>query len=96
VLPPAAPLQLKCFCDKHYSPTVGCKTPDANDLPLPFPCPADHIFEPSRFEDGSYAEAGMPIPFRVYSFLDNPDCPPAVKVHCRGLSVCLFVCGSSY
>ena len=43
----------------------ACRMPGAERMNLPYECPMDHIFEPTRWFD-------QEIPFRSAGFLDDP------------------------
>lgn len=67
-----------CRFDRIWYPHNGIL--DGTDTPQPFLCPLDHIIELQKLLPGRLDEKefGPVIPFREYSFLDNPRVPKSV------------------
>ena len=64
IMPP-----LMCTCDRYWGNTVNCRMPTApQDMPLPFRCSQDALFEVKRWND-------LHIPFREATFLEHPLVP---------------------
>jgi len=59
ILPP-----VWCFCDRYWWLLHKCRMPGAEAMPLPFNCPADYLFEVSRFH-------GLGLSFREARFLSH-------------------------
>eukprot|EP00897_Mesotaenium_endlicherianum_P010583 jgi/Mesen1/9553/ME000640S08909 len=68
--------EMWCRFDRIWYPHPGILP--GTDMKQPFLCPADHVFE----------EFGPHIPFREYSFLDNPRTPEAVTQSKLKVKIC--------
>jgi len=56
---------IHCYCDRYWWLLHECRMPGAERMDLPYDCPLDHIFEPSRWYQAN-------LDFRPRAFLDDP------------------------
>ena len=65
--------QLVCTCDRYWGFLENCRMPTGpEDMPLPFHCPQDALFEIKRWND-------LGVRFRESNFLDHPKVPETLK-----------------
>ena len=76
--------KLMCWTDRYWNNLEDGRYPTvkASQHPLPFHCPFDHLFDLEKWVHSD-------VPFREYSFLDNPRVAPAdrndsARLHVRG------------
>ena len=68
--------RLVCTCDRYWGFLENCRMPTGpEDMPLPFHCPQDALFEIKRWND-------LGVRFRESSFLEHPNVPEALKAAC--------------
>ena len=76
--------RMTCWCDRYWWLLEGCRFPGVGkeQHPMPFHCPFDHLYDLEKWVHDE-------VPFREYSFLENPRVAPAdradvVALHVRG------------
>jgi len=76
--------KMTCWCDRYWWLLEDCRFPGVSrDVhPMPFHCPFDHLYDLEKW-------VHSPVPFREYSFLDNPRIADAdrhdeLHLHVRG------------
>lgn len=74
--------------DRYWAPHMGIIPGSA--LKLPYKAPIDHVLDLERMlgREKPFDEFGPNIPYREYSFLDNPACPDEVKNKQIVVNVC--------
>lgn len=75
--------------DRYWAPHAG-RLPGADKTPLPYRAPIDHIVDLERGLGRRKDESvyGPNVPFREYSFLQNPRMPAAVREREVVVEVC--------
>ena len=63
---------LYCHCDRYWGFMKNCRFPMAQNMSLPFACPQDALYDPTRWAKKS-------VRWREHTFLDNPNIPPAFR-----------------
>jgi arabinosyltransferase len=74
--------------DRYWAPHMG--TIPGSATKLPFKAPIDHVLDLERMlgQVKPPAEFGPNVPYREYSFLENPACPEAIKGNQMTVNVC--------
>lgn len=75
-----APLQMLCYCESAWHAVVNCRLADAQDMRLPFVCPADYHFELRELGKPSNMSGVAALALREHSFLENAATSAAIKV----------------
>ena len=61
-----------CHCDRYWGFLSNCRMPMVKNMPLPFGCPMDALYETPRWNKKG-------VRFREHTFLDNPHVPASLK-----------------
>lgn len=80
--------QFTAGLDRYWAPHMG--TIPGSATKLPYKAPIDHVLDLERMlgREKPFEEFGPNIPYREYSFLDNPACPDEVKSNQVAVNVC--------
>ena len=63
--------KLWCHCDRYWGFLTKCRFPHVPDMPLPFGCPQDALYETVRWNKKN-------VRYREHTFLSNPNVPAAL------------------
>lgn len=63
---------LYCHCDRYWGFLKNCRFPMAQNMTLPFACPQDALYDPTRWAKKS-------VRWREHTFLDNPNVPKSLR-----------------
>ena len=72
--------KLWCHCDRYWGFLKNCRFPFVPNMPLPFNCPQDALYDPTRWH-------AKKVKYREHTFLSNPNVPASLIENTLALTV---------